>query len=100
MEAILVSPFNMAWGCYAWSGGVEVSEFCLFLMVFPARCISSISLRVYFRKHTFCFLPLVAILESLRGNFITMNAYIKSIERSQINGLMLHLKISAKTLTS
>jgi hypothetical protein len=31
---------------------------------FPARCISSISPRFYFRKHAFCFLPVVAILKS------------------------------------
>jgi hypothetical protein len=54
----------MEWGSYVQAGDVEVSEFCLFLVVFPARFISSISPRVYFRKHTFCFLPLVAILES------------------------------------
>jgi hypothetical protein len=54
----------MEWGCYAWARGVEESEFYLFLVVFPARCISSVSPRFYFRKHTFCFLPLVAILES------------------------------------
>jgi hypothetical protein len=59
-----VSPFNMEWGCYVWAGGVELSEFCLFLVIFPARCISSVSPRFYFRKHTFCFLLLVAILES------------------------------------
>jgi hypothetical protein len=41
-----------------------VLEFCLFLVVFPARCISSVSPRFYFRKHSFCFLPLVTILES------------------------------------
>jgi hypothetical protein len=63
-ETLLVSPFNVAGGCYAQAGGVEVSEFCFFLVVFLARCISSISPRVYFRKHAFCFLPLVAILES------------------------------------
>jgi hypothetical protein len=44
---------------------VEVSEFCLFFEVFPARCISIVSPRVYFRKHAFCFLPPVTILESL-----------------------------------
>jgi hypothetical protein len=64
MEALLDFPFNVKWRCYAWAGGVEVSEFCLFLMVFPARCISSISPGFYFRKHAFCFLPLFAILES------------------------------------
>jgi hypothetical protein len=62
--ALLVSPFNVEWGCYVRAGGVEVLEFCLFLVVFPARCISIISPRFYFRKCTFCFLPLVAILES------------------------------------
>jgi hypothetical protein len=54
----------MEWRCYALAGGVVVLEFYLFLVVFPARCISSISPRFYFRKHAFCFLPLVAILES------------------------------------
>jgi hypothetical protein len=63
--ALLVSPFNVEWGYYAWAGGVEESEFHLFLVVFPARCISSVFPRFYFRKHTFCFLPLVTILESL-----------------------------------
>jgi hypothetical protein len=54
----------MEWGCYAQAEGVEESKFCLFSVVFPARCISSISPRFYFRKHAFCFLPLVTILES------------------------------------
>jgi hypothetical protein len=54
----------MEWGCYGRAGGVEESEFCPFLVVFPARCIPSISPRFYFRKQAFCFLPLVAILES------------------------------------
>jgi hypothetical protein len=61
----------MEWGCYAWARGVEESEFYLFLVVFPARCISSVSPRFYFRKHTFCFLPLVTILESLCAAFST-----------------------------
>jgi hypothetical protein len=34
--ALRVSPFHVAWGCYALAGGVEDSEFYLFLMVFPA----------------------------------------------------------------
>jgi hypothetical protein len=62
--ALLVSPFNVKWRCYEWAGGVEGSTFCLFLVVFLVRCISSISPRFYFRKHAFCFLPLVTILES------------------------------------
>jgi hypothetical protein len=32
----------------------------------------------------------------LRGKFIAMNAYIKSTERSQINDLILHLKLLEK----
>jgi hypothetical protein len=61
----LVSLFNVKWKCFAQAGGVEGSKFCLFFVVFPIRCISSISPRFYFRRHTFCFLPLATILESL-----------------------------------
>jgi hypothetical protein len=50
------------------AGGVEVLEFCLFLKVFLAWCISGLSVKFYFRKHIFCFLPLAAILESLIMN--------------------------------
>jgi hypothetical protein len=32
----------------------------------------------------------------LRGKFIAMSAYIKRTERSQINDLMLHLKLLEK----
>jgi hypothetical protein len=32
----------------------------------------------------------------LRGKFIAMSAYIKKIEKSQINNLMLHLKLLEK----
>jgi hypothetical protein len=49
-------------------GGVEESKFCLFSVVFPVRCISSISPRFYFRRHAFCFLPLAAILESVNAH--------------------------------
>jgi hypothetical protein len=57
--------------CSMWSGDalcrLEVwrgSKFCLFSVALPARCVSSISPRFHFRRHTFCFLPLAAILES------------------------------------
>jgi long-subunit acyl-CoA synthetase (AMP-forming) len=33
-------------------------------VVLSVRCISSVSPRFCFRRHTFCFLPLAAILES------------------------------------
>jgi hypothetical protein len=62
--ALLVSLFNVKWRCYAQAGGVEESKFCLFLVIFPVRCISSVSPRFYFSRHAFCFLPLAAILES------------------------------------
>jgi hypothetical protein len=61
--ALLVSPFNVKWRCYEQAGVVEESKFCLFSVVFPVRCISSVSPRLYFRRHAFCFLPLAAILE-------------------------------------
>jgi hypothetical protein len=32
----------------------------------------------------------------LRGKFIAMSAYIKNIERSKINNLILHLKLQEK----
>jgi hypothetical protein len=62
--ALLVSPFNVKWRCYAQARSVEESQFCLFSVIFPVRCISSISPRFYFRRHAFCFLPLTTILES------------------------------------
>jgi hypothetical protein len=45
------------WRC----GGIKVLPLSV---VFPLRCISSVSPRFYFKRHTFCFLPLAAILES------------------------------------
>jgi hypothetical protein len=62
---LLDSQFNVEWGWYALAGGVEETEFYLSSMVFPVRCFSSVSPRFYFRKHAFCFIPLVPILESL-----------------------------------
>jgi hypothetical protein len=78
--SLLVSPFNVVWEWYAQAGGVEVLEFCFFLVVFPAMCISSFSPRVYFRKHAFCFLPLVAILESPTTEFDTTGRQLISME--------------------
>jgi hypothetical protein len=72
--ALLVSPLNVEWECYTWAGSVEESKFCLFSLVFPIRYISSISPRFYFRKHAFCFLPLVTILESFFPSS-TVDAY-------------------------
>jgi hypothetical protein len=79
--ALLVSPFNVKWRRrYVQAGGVEESQFCLFSVVFPVRCISSVSPRFYFRKHTFCFLPLAANLDSPCYNTIlkTINIFNQS----------------------
>jgi hypothetical protein len=57
---------------HAWAGGVEESEesqFCLFSVVF---FLYGVSPRFYFRKHAFCFLPLVAILESPNNFFLVV----------------------------
>jgi hypothetical protein len=43
---------------------VEGSKLCLFLVIMLAKCVSSISPRFHYRRLTFCFLPLAAILES------------------------------------
>jgi hypothetical protein len=69
LGALLVSLFNVKWRCSALAGGVEGSKFCLFSVVLPARCVSSDSPRFYYRRHTFCFLPLAAVLESLFSLF-------------------------------
>jgi hypothetical protein len=60
----------MKWRCSAQAGGVEESKFCLFSVVFPVRCISSVSPRFYFRRHAFCFLSLAAILDSPQRKII------------------------------
>jgi hypothetical protein len=63
--ALLVSPFNMKWRFSAPAGGVEGSKFCLFSVILPAKCVSSVSPRFHYKRLSFCFLPLAAILESL-----------------------------------
>jgi hypothetical protein len=62
--ALLVFLFNVVWGFYAQAGGVEVSEFCLLLVVFSCQVYLQHLSKSYFRKHAFCILPVVAILES------------------------------------
>jgi hypothetical protein len=64
LAALLVSPFKVKWRFSALAGGVEGSKFCLFSVVLPARCVSSISPIFHYRRLAFCFLPLAAILES------------------------------------
>jgi hypothetical protein len=63
--ALLVSPFNVKWRFSPPVGGVEGSKLCLFSVIMPAKCVSSISPRFHYRRLAFCFLPLASILESL-----------------------------------
>jgi hypothetical protein len=62
--ALLVSPFNVKWRFSELAGGVEGSKLCLFSVIMLAKCVSSVSPRFHYRRLTFCFLPLAAILES------------------------------------
>jgi hypothetical protein len=60
---LLGSPFNVKWRFSAPAGDVEESKLCLFSVIMPAKCVSSVSPRFHYRRHAFCFLPLAAILE-------------------------------------
>jgi hypothetical protein len=59
LGALLVSPFSMKWRFTVPAGGVEWSKFCLFSVILPAKCVSSISPRFHCRRLAF---PLAAIL--------------------------------------
>jgi hypothetical protein len=61
--ALLVSPFNVKWRFSAPAGDVEGSKLCPFLVIMPAKCVSSVSPRFHYRTVAFCLLPLAAILE-------------------------------------
>jgi hypothetical protein len=61
--ALLVSLFNVKWRCSVLAGGVAGSKFCLFSVVLPAGCVSSVSPRFHYRRHAFCILPLNAIFQ-------------------------------------
>jgi hypothetical protein len=41
--ALLVSPFNVKWRFSVPARGVEGSKFCLFSVILPAKCVSSVS---------------------------------------------------------
>jgi hypothetical protein len=68
--ALLVSPFNVKWRFSVLAGDVEGSKFCLFSVILPAKCVSSVSPRFHYRRLAFCFLPLATILESSSFFFI------------------------------
>jgi hypothetical protein len=85
--SLLVSPFNVKGRFFALAGGVEGSKFCLFSVILPAKCFSSISPRFHYKRLAFCFLPLAAILESFLILFLIIATYLN------IHGLSLE-KIS------
>jgi hypothetical protein len=47
LGAPLVSPFNVKWRFSVPAGGVEGSKFCLFSVILPAKCVSSVSPRFH-----------------------------------------------------
>jgi hypothetical protein len=61
--ALLGSPFNVKCRFSAPAGDVEESKLCLFSVIMPAKCVSSVSPRFHYRRIAFCFLPLATILE-------------------------------------
>jgi hypothetical protein len=67
MGSLLVSLYIMALGGYVQAEDLGVSEFCPVLVVFPARCVFSISARfLLYRAQAICFPALVTILECLK----------------------------------
>jgi hypothetical protein len=62
--ALLVSPFKVKWRFSAPAGGVEGPKLCLFSVIMPAKCVSSVSPRFHYRRLAFRFIPLATILES------------------------------------
>jgi hypothetical protein len=68
------------WRFSAPAGDVEGSKLCLFSVIMPAKCVSSVSPRFHYRRVAFCFLPLAAILESivLNASFLRMGILEKN----------------------
>jgi hypothetical protein len=74
----------MKWRFSALAGGVEGSKLCLFSVIMPAKCVSSVSPRFHYRRLAFCFLPLATIyvfvsqsaLEVQGMQLISLNWYI------------------------
>jgi hypothetical protein len=71
---------------------VEGSKLCLFSVIMPAKCVSSISPWFYDRRLSFCFLPLAAILESRKWFF---DRTLKSLA-TKANKSMLDTKLSTQ----
>jgi hypothetical protein len=52
--ALLVSPFNVKWRFSAPAGDEEGSKLCLFSVIMPAKCVSSVFPRFQYRRVAFC----------------------------------------------
>jgi hypothetical protein len=75
------------WRFSVLAGDVEESKLCLFSVIMPAKCVSSISPRFHYRRLAFCFLPLAAILEFSSIHYILeglRQAKIKPLNFSQV----------------
>jgi hypothetical protein len=83
------------WRFSAPAGDVEGSKLCLFSVIMPAKCVSSISPRFHYRRVTFCFLPLAAILES--HLFLLNQAEITSSKTQEFGHIQKSLKIMGAT---
>jgi hypothetical protein len=92
--ALLVSPFNMKWRFSAPAGDVEASKLCLFSVIMPAKCVSSISPRFHYRRVTFCFLPLAAVLEFSQYLFL-MVAFLTEVT-GNLNVLQICISFRAR----
>jgi hypothetical protein len=92
--ALFVSPFNVRWRFSALAGDVEGPKLCLFSVIMPAKCVSSVSPRFHYRRLTFCFLPLAAILEKIQVLlFVCLIIAMKSIYKTST-----HSKITEKDI--
>jgi hypothetical protein len=65
---------------------VEGSKLCLFSLIMPAKRVSGISPRFHYRKLTFCFLPLAAILES--SQFCKCLLYVFCVPSMTVLGII------------
>jgi hypothetical protein len=51
-------------------------------VIIPAKCVSSFFPRFHYRKLTFCFLPLAAILEFLRQYILDLSINVPILEKT------------------
>jgi hypothetical protein len=69
------------WRFSAPAGDVEGSKLCLFSVIMPAKCVSSVSPRFHYRRVAFCFLPLAATLEFQKFSVKYLQTDIKNTSK-------------------